>query len=260
MNVQPDELTDVGSAELTSHAMLVPWGLFAQRIGLIEGLQNVPIAQRTRDHRPQDKLIEFLVATLSGCTYLQDISRGGHPLDQDVVVAQAWGQERWADYSGISRTMAVCTSATVAAVEAVLQAIGQPFIDQEVTLALRQQGVLVYDGDLTGRPVSNSSHSYPGAAFGWMDDEVRLGYQAALVSLRSPSYGRLWLSVQQHPGDTVACPQALAMLRAAEAISGARPRRRLAVEFTAHCSASACLPKRPGCRPPRSSGWMLKRR
>jgi hypothetical protein len=226
MDVQPDDLTDAGSGELTSHAMLVPWGLFAQRIGLIEGLQNVPIAQRTRDHRPQDKLIEFFVATLSGCAYLQDISRGGHPLDQDVVVAQAWGQERWADYSGISRTMAACTSATVADVDAVLQAISQPFIDQEVTLALRQQGVLVYDGDLTGRPVSNTSHSYPGAAFGWMDDEVRLGYQAALVSMRSPTYGRLWLSVQQHPGDTVASTQALAMLRAAEATTGVRPRRR----------------------------------
>ena len=229
MDRQLDDLTDATPGALTSHAMLVPWGLFAQRIGLIKGLRDVPITQRTRDHTPQDKLLEFLVATLSGCAYLQDISRGAHPLDQDVVVAQAWGQERWADYSGVSRTMAACTGASVAAVEAVLRAISQPFIDQEVTLALRQEGVLVYDGDLTGRPVSNTSHSYPGAAFGWMDDEVRLGYQAALVSMRSPTYGRLWLSVKQHPGDTVASTQALAMLRAAEAATGVRPQRRTAL-------------------------------
>jgi len=74
--------------------------------------------------------------------------------------------------------------------------------------------------------VSNTSRSYPGAAFGWMDDEVRLGYQAALVSLQSPTDGRLWLSVKQHPGDTVAVGQVQTMVQAAEATTGVRPRRR----------------------------------
>jgi hypothetical protein len=27
--------------------------------------------------------------------------------------------------------------------------------------------------DLTGRPVSNTSRTYPDSRFGWMDDEVR---------------------------------------------------------------------------------------
>ena len=66
MDLQPNDLTDAGRAELTSHAMLVPWGLFAQQIGLAKGLWDVPIGQRTRDHTPQDKLIEFFVATLIG--------------------------------------------------------------------------------------------------------------------------------------------------------------------------------------------------
>jgi hypothetical protein len=226
MNLPPDDLPEATSGALTSHALLVPWGLFASRIGLIEGLREVPIAQRTRDHRPQDKLIEFFVATLSGCASLQDISLGAHPLDQDRVVAQSWGQEGWADYSGISRMLAACSSETVAALEGVLLTISRPFIAEEVQLAWRQQGVLVYDGDLTGRAVSNTSHSYPGAAFGWIDGEVRLGYQAALVSLQSPTYGRLWLCVQQHPGDTVASSQALALVQGAETVSGVRPRRR----------------------------------
>lgn len=226
MDLQPDDTADATTAGLTSHAMLVPWGLFAQQIGLIERLREAPVAQRTRDHTPQDKVIEFFVATLSGCPYLQDISQGAHPLDQDQVVAQAWGQERWADYSGVSRTLAACSSDTVAALEAALIDVSRPFLEQEVLLVLRQQGVLLYDGDLTGRPVSNSSRSYPEAAFGWMDDEVRLGYQAVLVSMDSPTYGRLWLSVQQHPGDTVACTQALALVQAAEARTGVRPRRR----------------------------------
>jgi len=94
---------------LTSHAMLVPWGLFAQHLGLIEALESVPIDQRRRDYKPQTKLIEFLVAILAGCAYLQDISRAPQPLDQDIAVAQAWQQAGWADYSGVSRTLKACT-------------------------------------------------------------------------------------------------------------------------------------------------------
>jgi hypothetical protein len=227
MSQLPVESSDASPAMLTSHAMLVPWGTFAQQIGLVAALEQVPIDQRQRDHRPQSKLIEFLVSILSGCAYLQDISRGSHPLDQDRAVAQAWGQERWADYSGVSRTLQACDEVTVRAVREALATTSQPFIQREVMLALRDRGVLVYDGDLTGRPVSNTSTTYPGAAFGWMSDTVRLGYQAALVSMHSPSYGRLWLSVKQHPGDTVSSSQAEALVRAAEARTGAHPWRRV---------------------------------
>ena len=55
--------------------------------------------------------------------------------------------------------------------------------------AMNSQGRLVYDGDLTGRPVSPTSTTYPGAAYGHMDDAVQLGYQAAVVSLHSPCDG-----------------------------------------------------------------------
>jgi hypothetical protein len=215
------------ATDLTSHALLVPWGLFAQEIGLIKGIETIPIPQRTRDHAPQAKVLELYVGILGGFAYLQDISRGPHPLDQDQAVAQAWAQQGWADYSGISRTLKVCTAGTVEALEAVLADVSRPFIDREVMLALRDRQVLVYDGDLTGHPVSSTSTSYPGTAFGWMSDEVRLGYQAALVSMHSPTYGRLWLSVKQHPGNTVAGSQAEAMVRAAERSTGVRPRRRM---------------------------------
>jgi hypothetical protein len=206
--------------------MLVPWGLFAQRIGVVEALEEISIPQRSRTHTPQTKLLEFLVSILSGCAYLQDISRGAHPLKKDHVVAQAWGQEAWADYSGVSRTLKACTADTVTEVQEALAEVSGHFIEKEVTLALREQGMLILDGDLTGRPVSNTSTTYPNVAFGWMSDAVHLGYQAALVSMHSSTYGRLWLSVEQHPGNTVSSSEAIAMVRAAEARTGARPRRR----------------------------------
>ena len=190
---------------LTTHAMLVPWGQFAQATGLIRKLEAISIHQKKRDHSPQTKLIEFLVAILAGLPHLKDISHGPHPLDQDQAVARAWAQPRWADYSGVSRTLQALTEEDVSCVMAVLNEVSQPFVDREVMLALRGQGRLLYDGDLTGRAVSSSSTTYPNVAYGHMSDAIRLGYKAAMVSLHSPTYGRLWLSSVQHPGDVVSC-------------------------------------------------------
>jgi hypothetical protein len=210
----------------TQHAFLVAWGWFAQHIGLIQAIHNVPLHQKTYKHSPHTKILEFLVALLGGLPYLQDISRAAHPLDQDQAVAQAWQQPAWADYSGVSRTLSTLSMEEVQALVRAVEQVEQPLIDAELA-RLRQQGErIVYDGDLTGLPVSPGSHTYPNAAFGYMDDEIRLGYQAAVVSLQSPIWGRLWLSGQAHPGDTVSCTQAEALVLAAEARTGLRPRRR----------------------------------
>ena len=98
----PPSCDDEPKITRTAHAMLIPWGLFARDIGLVQAMKRVPISQRQREHAPQTKLIELLVAILGGCAYLQDISHGPHPLDRDQAVATAWGQPSWADYSGVS--------------------------------------------------------------------------------------------------------------------------------------------------------------
>lgn len=213
--------------QMTPHAMLVIWGLYARRIGLVQAIEAIKLKQKTRTHTPQTKVLEFLVAMLGGLAHLQDISRSAHPLDQDHLVAEAWGQSAWADYSGVSRSLSQLTTAEVATLAAALEGISQPFIDQEVTLALEKAGELVYDADLTGRPVSSTSSSYPNTAFGHMGDTIELGYQAALVSLHSPTYGRVWLVNELHPGDTVSMTRTQALVVAAEARTGRRPRRRL---------------------------------
>jgi len=115
----------------------------------------------------------------------------------------------------------------VAAIESALDDWMDAVIMKEVALALQQEGYIVYDGDLTGRPVSNSSTTYPGAAYGYMGDGVQLGYQAAMVGFHSPTYGRLWLLGRQHPGDTVSVTQLHEMVRQAEQKTGVRPRRRV---------------------------------
>jgi hypothetical protein len=210
----------------TQHALLVPWGQFAREIGLLSGLEAVKLSQKVYEHTPQAKVIEFLVAIMSGAKYLQDISLAAHPLDKDVVVARAWGQASWADYTGISRTLQALSWAEVHEIVSVLERVSQPFVESELTALHAPGSPLQYDGDLTGLPVSNTSRTYPNAAYGHMADEIRLGYQAGVVSLQSPTYGRLWLSVEHHAGDTVSCTQAQALVLAAEKRTGQRPRRR----------------------------------
>jgi len=80
-------------------------GEYARQLGLTQALNAVPLQQKVRTHRPHTKVIEFLVAILGGLPHLEDISRDGHPLDQDGAVALAWQQSAWADYSGVSRTL-----------------------------------------------------------------------------------------------------------------------------------------------------------
>ena len=219
-------MSDSEINELTHHAMLVAWGEFAQSIGLIQEVESVPLHQKTVTHRPQTKILEFLIAILAGLEHLQDLSRSAHPIDQDQAVAKAWLQPGWADYSGVSRTLTTLRQAEAEQVAGVLHKITKLIVDEEVMTALRLSGRLTYDGDLTGRPVSNSSTTYPNVGYGHMDDALRLGYQAAMVSVHSPTYGRLWLSVVSHPGNTASCTQAEAMALAAEAKTGLRPLRR----------------------------------
>jgi len=213
--------------ELTHHAMLVAWGEYAQSIGLIQEIESVPLHQKTVTHRPQTKILEFFLAVLAGLEHLKDLSRSAHPIDQDQAVARAWLQSAWADYSGVSRTLTTLSQEEAEHLTGVLRTLTQPILDSEVMTALRRAGRLTYDGDLTGRPVSNSSTSYPNAGYGHMDDAIQFGYQAAMVSIHSPTYGRLWLSVVPHPGNTTSCTQAEAMVLVAEAQTGLRPLRRV---------------------------------
>jgi hypothetical protein len=75
----------------TQHALLIFWGHFVQEIGLISGLKAVKLSQGVYEHTSQGKVLEFFVAIISGLKQMQDISRAAHPLDKDLVVAEAWG-------------------------------------------------------------------------------------------------------------------------------------------------------------------------
>lgn len=214
--------------ETTQHSMLVVWGLYAQAIGLTQGLMKVPIQQKTVEHSPHSKILEFFLAILAGLEHLQELNTAGEPIVKDLAVARAWQQPGWAHHSGVSRTLKALTQEEAEQIGQVLNRLEQPIIDREVMLALATQGELILDGDLTPRPVSNTSIDYPDAAFGLMEGEqIGLGYQSAQVSVRAPTYKRLLLSSVLQPGDVVSNTQTENLVRAAEARIGLRPLRRI---------------------------------
>src|SRR5437764_6596946 len=134
----------------TQHAFLVAWGWFAEQIGLIQKLQAVSLKQKPSHHRPQTKVLEFLVAILAGLPHLQDISLAAHPLDKDQAVAQAWAQPAWADYSGVSRTLSGLSWQEVGQLVQVLEQVSQPYHDTEVHVLCLQRNLLRVDGDMLG--------------------------------------------------------------------------------------------------------------
>ena len=208
----------------TEHALLVAWGLFAQQMGLLKGLEDVPVNMGTGVYTPQTKIIEFLIAVLAGVNRLRELNEGERPLAEDVSLAVAWLREGLAHYSGVSRTLKAADAQTVEATLKVLDTVSQPFVQREVAEILRRQGRLDLDVDLAGRPVSNTSRTYPGSRFGWMEDEVRLGYQAALLSLSGQAVSRLWVVGQHLPGNARPGECLRGLIRAAEDKLKVRPR------------------------------------
>jgi hypothetical protein len=210
----------------TEHGMLVAMGEFLRQQGLLERLRQVPIHQKTHTFTPQAKLIEFLAGIMSGIEHLQDLNSGPRPLVPDQIVAQAWGLDGFAHYTTVGRTLEACDAETVRAVEAAVTAFSRPFVDAAVHEEVRRGRRLVFDLDLTGRPVSATSTTYPEAAFGWMNDQIQLGYQLARVCLSPQTGERLWLAGIQYPGNVLSAQCVKELILAAEAQAGVRPRRR----------------------------------
>jgi hypothetical protein len=214
----------------TDHAWLVVMGQFAQALGLIKGLEAVPIDQKQNSKNPpQTKLIEFLVGILGGIEYLQDLNQEAHPIASDPTLARAWAQALFAHYSGVSRTLEAADEDTLAAVIEILRQVSQPFLQEAVMETIRKQGGLTADLDLTGREVSPTSTDYAGATFGWMDDAVRKGYQAAILSLVCERWQRLLLALRRYTGRTHSAECLQEMVRELEHLLGMRPQRRVAL-------------------------------
>jgi hypothetical protein len=207
--------------------MLIAWGRFARHLQLSQRLRAAVQVQRHQDALPGgDLVLEFGLASLAGYEYLRDLNLGSHPLVKDQAVADAWELE-FGHYTTVSRFLYDLPEEAVNQIQAELTAIQRPYLHQAVHELLCQQEYLTLCGDLTGRPVSDYSWTYPpDAVFGYMANQVRKGHQVALVTLKGCPH-RVHVAAFHYAGDTVSSACLRQMVQETEARLGCRPRRRV---------------------------------
>jgi hypothetical protein len=212
--------------QATQHAMLIPWGRFARHLRLSERLRAAVPPRQHKDARAGgDLILEFGLASLTGCAYLEELNLGAHPLVKDQAVQDAWDVQ-FRHYTSVSRYLYDLDPVAAAQAQAELEAIMLPYIRQASHEVLCHQEYLTLCGDLTGRPVSAYSTTYPpDTVFGYMANRLCKGHQAVLVSLKGQRQ-RVHVAVFHHSGDTVSGPCLGEMVTATEARLGCQPRRR----------------------------------
>lgn len=77
--------------QATQHGMLIPWGRFARHLRLSERLRTAVPPRHHKDAQSGgDLILEFGLASLAGCAYLEELNLGAHPLVKDQAVQDAW--------------------------------------------------------------------------------------------------------------------------------------------------------------------------
>jgi hypothetical protein len=212
--------------QLTQHGLLIPWGRFGRYLKLSQRLRAAVPPRHHKDALSGgDLILEFGLASLSGCEHLEDLNLGAHPLTKDQAVRDAW-DVAFRHYTTVSRFLYELDDTDVGRVQAELEAIMQPYIRSATHEVLCHQEYLTLCGDLTGRPVSAYSTTYPpDTVFGYMANQLCRGHQAALVTLKGLCH-RVHIVAFHHPGDTVSGVCLREMVEATEARLGCHPRRR----------------------------------
>jgi len=79
-----DETWPSAICHATEHAMRIPWRRFSRYLQMRERIQAVVPPRRHKDATPDGALVlEFGLASLSGCKYLEGLNLGSHPLVKD---------------------------------------------------------------------------------------------------------------------------------------------------------------------------------
>lgn len=137
---QTDELVNTQYGPLA--ALLAHY----QQNQVFKPLHQVTIAMKTRDFTPHDKLKQVVVSILAGCRTLAEVNQKLRP---EWGLAQIGGWPRFADQSGMSRTL---DSLTLMNIDQLRQAQSQIWQKQSQTLCHDWRGYLWLDFDLSGLP------------------------------------------------------------------------------------------------------------
>ncbi len=137
---QTDELVNTQYAPLA--ALLVHY----QQNQVFKPLQEVEIGMKSRDFTPYDKLEQVMVSILAGCQTLSEVNQRLKP---EWGLALAGGWSRFADQSGLSRTL---DSLTLMNIEQLRKAETLIWRTHSQAINHDWRGYLWLDFDLSGLP------------------------------------------------------------------------------------------------------------
>ena len=170
---------DLGNFDhISITGFLIPCGLYAQRISLIEIFaKHLKIDMKSVKHSPIDKVMELFVSIIAGCPDNKTIN---NRLVPDKLAALAWGQEQFADQSQVNIVLHRVDEENLKELEDIYQDL---FRRQGLSVRQSSSQPLVIDVDMTGISVSETSRTYEGAQFGYMEvrEKKAKGYQFSLA-------------------------------------------------------------------------------
>lgn len=137
---QTDELVNTQYAPLA--ALLAHY----QQNQVFKPLHEVEIVMKSRDFTPYDKLEQVMVSILAGCRTLSEVNQ---KLKPEPGLALAGGWSRFADQSGLSRTL---DSLTLMNIEQLRQAETRIWRTHSQAINHDWRGYLWLDFDLSGLP------------------------------------------------------------------------------------------------------------
>jgi len=137
---QTDELVNTQYGPLA--ALLAHY----QQNQVFKPLHEVALRMKSRDFTPHDKLKQVAVSILAGCQTLSEVNQ---KLKPERRLAQIGGWSRFADQSGLSRTLDALTLMNIAQLR---QAQAQIWQHHSQTQAHDWRGYLWLDFDLSGLP------------------------------------------------------------------------------------------------------------
>ena len=137
---QTDELVN------TQYAPLATLLAHYQQNQLLQPLQEVEVGMKARDFTAHDKLKQVMVSILAGCRTLAEVNQ---KLKAERLLAQIGGWSRFADQSGLSRTLDALTLMNITQLR---QAQRQIWRYHSQTRRHDWRGYLWLDFDLSGLP------------------------------------------------------------------------------------------------------------
>jgi hypothetical protein len=173
----------------TQYAPLAVLGYCLTRTDFLAPLREVNLNMKKVRHAPAEKLQDILVSILANCTSIRQVDLRLRP---DLVLAEAWGRERFAQQSTLADTLDAFTLRSVKELREATQTLYRQY-GRARRHDFHQR--LWLDVDPTGLP---SSAQAQGSEKGFFSG-ARNTYGRQLVRVSAPAYHETLLSVL-YPG------------------------------------------------------------